>query len=312
MSLRGEETATQCSAALPTIATTMTPTKNGDSPIDSRRLGDRADEDLRHHADRDAGDRQRDRPTCARSTARRRSSSSSWLGVEEVAVGLQREEQPGDVGERAARSRRATDSCSTVAVEVRRARRPGCGRPPPVDELEDRRHDQRGGGQQQHRATAPLAAVRSKCWRSRLRPPTNIAAPITSRMLPRIEPTSEALTTSCRPSSSAKRAMISSGALPNVTLSRPPMPGPGARGELLGRAAHQRRGRDHAERRGEEDHDRAGVRELEHDRDRDERDQQVRPALAGHEESQLSRSGGDYWPTRSAQASRRSRVRRGR
>ena len=28
-------TATQCSAALPTIATTITPTKNGESPIDS-------------------------------------------------------------------------------------------------------------------------------------------------------------------------------------------------------------------------------------------------------------------------------------
>ena len=30
----------------------------------------------------------------------------------------------------------------------------------------------------------------------------------------------------CSPSRSAKKAMISSGALPNVTLSRPPMPGP--------------------------------------------------------------------------------------
>ena len=36
----------------------------------------------------------------------------------------------------------------------------------------------------------------------------------------------EALTTSCRPSLSANRAMISSGALPKVTFSRPPMPGP--------------------------------------------------------------------------------------
>ena len=45
-------------------------------------------------------------------------------------------------------------------------------------------------------------------------------------MLPRIEPTIEALTTSCRPALSANRAMISSGALPKVTLSRPPIPGP--------------------------------------------------------------------------------------
>ena len=41
-----------------------------------------------------------------------------------------------------------------------------------------------------------------------------------------IEPMIEALTTSCRPCPRAKRAMISSGALPKVTLSRPPMPGP--------------------------------------------------------------------------------------
>jgi hypothetical protein len=51
----------------------------------------------------------------------------------------------------------------------------------------------------------------------------NIAAPMTRRMLPRIEPISDALTTSCRPS---LNAMISSGALPNVTFRKPPMPGP--------------------------------------------------------------------------------------
>ena len=69
-------------------------------------------------------------------------------------------------------------------------------------------------------------------------------------MFPRIEPTIEALTTSCRPLPSANRAMISSGALPKVTLSRPPIP---ARplGELLGGPPHQRGGRDHAERRDE-------------------------------------------------------------
>ena len=41
-----------------------------------------------------------------------------------------------------------------------------------------------------------------------------------------IEPTIEALTTSCSPAPRAKRAMMSSGALPKVTLSRPPIPGP--------------------------------------------------------------------------------------
>ena len=71
-----------------------------------------------------------------------------------------------------------------------------------------------------------FAAVRSKYWRSRLRPPISIAAPMTSRMLPRIEPISDALTTSCSPSLRAKKAMMSSGALPKVTLRKPPMPGP--------------------------------------------------------------------------------------
>ena len=71
-----------------------------------------------------------------------------------------------------------------------------------------------------------FAAVALKLCLSRLAPPTTIAAPSTSRMLPMIEPTIEALTTSCSPSSRAKKAMISSGALPKVTLRKPPMPGP--------------------------------------------------------------------------------------
>src|SRR5581483_5247542 len=45
-------------------------------------------------------------------------------------------------------------------------------------------------------------------------------------MLPRIEPVSEALTTSCSPSRSAARAMINSAALPNDAFNRPPAPAP--------------------------------------------------------------------------------------
>src|SRR4051812_28408626 len=71
-----------------------------------------------------------------------------------------------------------------------------------------------------------LALVLLKVCFSRPIPPASIAAPSTSRMLPIIEPIIEALTTSCRPWPRAKRAMISSGALPNVTLSNPPIPGP--------------------------------------------------------------------------------------
>jgi hypothetical protein len=48
----------------------------------------------------------------------------------------------------------------------------------------------------------------------------------TSRMFPTIEPTSDALTTSCSPARSAANAMISPAALPNVALRRPPTPSP--------------------------------------------------------------------------------------
>ena len=85
-----------------------------------------------------------------------------------------------------------------------------------------------------------------------------------------IEPTIEALTTSWRPSLSAKKAMISSGALPNVTFRRPPMPGPvwaamcsvaspitAAVGITPSAAAEKMSTGD-------------GVRQLERDRDRDE------------------------------------------
>ncbi len=41
-----------------------------------------------------------------------------------------------------------------------------------------------------------------------------------------MEPMIDALTTSCSPSIKAKNAIRSSGKLPNVTLRRPPMPGP--------------------------------------------------------------------------------------
>ena len=72
--------------------------------------------------------------------------------------------------------------------------------------------------------------------------------------------------------------MISSGALPNVTFRKPPMPGPErAASSSVARPISAAVGITPSaevtkiERR-------ARVRQLEHDRDRDERDEQVRPA----------------------------------
>ena len=121
--------------------------------------------------------------------------------------------------------------------------------------------------------------------RSRLSPPTNIAAPMTSRMLPRIEPTSEALTTSCSPSWSAKKAMISSGALPNVTLRKPPMPGPErAASSSVARPISAAVGITPSAEAAKISGASAWASSSS-DRDRDERDEQVRPAFPAEEEA---------------------------
>ena len=100
----------------------------------------------------------------------------------------------------------------------------------------------------------------------------------------------EALTTSCRPSRSAKKAMTSSGKLPNVTFRKPPMPGPvrcasssverpmsAAVGMTPSAAAPKIRPASACD-------------ELERDGDRDERDEQVRPARPAEEELRAAES----------------------
>ena len=94
LSFRATSTATQCSAALPTMATTISADEELAEADRLRRLGDRADEDLRHDADRHAGDGQRDDRLAAHRPGRVRSWSSSLvLEVEQVLVRAQREEQ---------------------------------------------------------------------------------------------------------------------------------------------------------------------------------------------------------------------------
>ena len=63
--------------------------------------------------------------------------------------------------------------------------------------------------------------------RSRLsRGPARSENPRTSSRFPTTEPVSDPRTTSVRPSLTAIKAMISSGAFPNVAFRKPPMPGP--------------------------------------------------------------------------------------
>ena len=94
----------------------------------------------------------------------------------------------------------------------------------------------------------------------------------------------EAFTTSCRPFSSAKSAMISSGALPNVTFSRPPMPGPA-------RCASSSVARPISAAVGttpSADEKKTMIASapdlVEDDRDRDERDEEIGPPLSAEQE----------------------------
>ena len=274
--LEATSTATQCSAALPTIATTITPTKNSLRPIDSAaseieltRISLITPTATPAMASAMTALRIDHGSPCSSASSSAAARPRPRLRVEQGAVRLQREQQAEPVGRPAARSpppaTGARPSCRS-----RRSPSPGAGSPLPSTS------SKMAGTTSAATASSSisdcaLAAVRSKYWRLWRSPPTSIDAPMTSRMLPRIEPTSEALTTSCRPLPSANSAMMISGALPKVTFSRPPMPGPGARGQLLGRAAHQRRGRDDAQRGGEEDRHGSRAGDVQRDRDRDQR-----------------------------------------
>ena len=97
LSREAKYTATQCSAALPTIATMISDDEERRQADPLRRRLDRADEDLRHHADRDA--RARQHQHAALDAPRVLGRLVLAVGVEHVLVGLEREPQPGEVRE---------------------------------------------------------------------------------------------------------------------------------------------------------------------------------------------------------------------
>src|SRR6266508_2915124 len=74
-------------------------------------------------------------------------------------------------------------------------------------------------------STSPSCSSRDRAS-SRRSLPSTTATPSTSRRLDTMLPVSEPRTTSGRPSPTANRAMINSGALPKVALRNPPTPGP--------------------------------------------------------------------------------------
>ncbi len=222
LSLAATSTATQCSAALPTIATTNTPTKNSDSPmswlassIEPTRIS-------------------LIRPTstaapASMSTARfgdQWCSSSSACSLYGLKTSLCVRSEKSSPSAYVASRMSATPNEIVSRSEPKCARSsPIFGSPPPWMSWNSA-GIVRAAVASRSIADWALAAVWLKVCFSRGRPPTSMEAPITSRMFPITEPTIDAFTTSWRPSIRAKKAMISSGALPNVTFSRPPIPGP--------------------------------------------------------------------------------------
>ena len=213
-----------------------------------RGLADRADQHLRHHADQHAGDRQRDhrgphRPAPA--------VLVPVLGVEDVAVGLQREEEAGDVGDdEDDRDGEREVLDGRAVVDDLGA---GAGQALALDQLEDRRHQQRRGRQQQHRrldagagpAEGLLLAAQPAGQHRGAEHQQDVADDrADDRGLDHLlEPLAE------REEGDDQLRRVAEGDVEQAADA-----GARSRGQLLGGAAHQRRGGDDPQRRGGEDH----------------------------------------------------------
>ena len=156
--------------------------------------------------------------------------------------------------------------------------------PAAMDELEERRGDQRGERQQQHRRLR----VRSGAVERLL-----VAVPAADEHgraqheqdVPDDRADDRRLDDLVQPLLQGEEGDDQLGGVAEGDVEEAADAGAAAGGELLGGAAHQRGGRDHAERGRDEDQRRRRVRELEHDRDDDERHQQIRPAFSAQEEA---------------------------
>ena len=239
LSFMATSTATQCSAALPTMATTMTPMKNSLSPsfeaaseIEPTRISDITPTATPAIASSD--DRLAHRPRLAVLRV-------VGLGVEEVAVGLQREPQARHVGEdQHARhgGRQALDRGVVVHALGARLRQPA-----PVDQLVDRGHDQRGGRQQQHRGlrrggrAVEVLAVAPE-------PAEEHRGPEHEQHVAHDRADDRGLDHLVQPCAEREEGDDELRRVAEGDVEQAADPGPGAHRQLLGGAAHQRRGRD--------------------------------------------------------------------
>jgi hypothetical protein len=202
--------------------------------------------------------------------------------VEEALVGLEREDQAGGVGEQQD-ERHADGQLLEIGGELA-ALGAGVGEAAARHQLEDGRHDECRGREQQHerlgarcRAIEDLTLALATADEHRGAHHEQDVAEDGShdgRLDDLLEPLVES------EEGDDELGRVAEGDVQEAADARAR-----AGGQLLRRAAHQRRRRDHAERGRDEDDRRVGVRELERDRDRYERNQEVRPSVSAEKEA---------------------------
>ncbi len=191
-------------------------------------------------------------------------------------MGLEREEEAGDVGDHQHQRNRQREVLDGGAVVD--DFRPGQGQALALDQLEDRRHDQRRGGEQQHRglhagagaAEGLLFAAQPAEEHRGAEHEQDVADDrADDRGLDHLV---QALAEGEEGDDQLRR--VAESDVEQAADARPR-----TRRQLLGGAAHQRRGGDDPQRRGGEDEAGAGVCQVQRHRQRDQWRQQVRPAI---------------------------------
>src|SRR5881628_2950016 len=208
--LQAMRTALPCSAAFPTIATMMTPTKSSVSPRLCRAV---SREPTRISLSTATSTVETTRTLRANRFSQRGFSTTSLTGLK-MSRCVRREKNKPNTYARSripAMPRLISSSVTPDRMPVESTYRAGMTSP--------------------ITATTSIViwipdASREKCCTLYFTPPASMLRPRTNRRFPTIEPVSDAFTTSVRPRDSAKIAMMSSVAFPNVALSRPPTPGP--------------------------------------------------------------------------------------
>ena len=178
-----------------------------------------------------------------------------------------------------------------------------------LDQLEDRRHHQRRRGQHQHRALDRGAGAAEGLLLA-ADPAGQHRRPHDEQDVADDRADDRGLDHLLQPLAEGEEGDDQLRRVAEGDVEEAADPRPRAGRQLLGRPPHQRRGGDDPERRGGEDDDRRDAEQVERDRDRDQRRQQVGVALRRAQEGGVEAGpvGGGAWL--GGDGSRRPSVRR--